>query len=110
MTYDSKFEEWIEGKLNIKKNPNNKKGLKLQYQLPHYYVPDFVDEKNKIIYESKGFFSSSDRTKMIAVRKANPDWRFILIFQKPHNKLTKADKSKTYAEWSEKNGFEWKQL
>lgn len=110
MAYDSFYEEYVEGKLGVRKNPNSKQGLKLSYTVERKYVPDFVDEKNKIIYESKGYFKPSDRTKMIAIKKQNPDWQFVLIFQNPNLKLTKAKKSKTYSQWAEANGFQWRAI
>jgi len=71
------------------------------------YTPDFVTPDGKTWYETKGRFTAVDRKKMLAVRRAYPDQRIVLVFQAPYNKLTKAPNSQSYAQWAEKNGFEW---
>ena len=43
---------------------------------------------------------------MLAVKKQHPDLDIRLVFQAPHNTLTKKSKT-TYAQWAEKNGFLW---
>jgi hypothetical protein len=43
---------------------------------------------------------------MLAVRKAHPKLDIRLVFQQPHNTLTKASKT-TYAAWAEKYNFLW---
>tara|TARA_A100001391_G_scaffold201791_1_gene189673 strand:- start:1227 stop:1559 length:333 start_codon:yes stop_codon:yes gene_type:complete len=78
--------------------------IKLTYTTSHTYTPDFVDAANKTIIETKGFFPASDRSKMLAVKRANPDWRIEICFQRPETKISKGSKT-TYREWAEKNGF-----
>lgn len=79
--------------------------IKLKYVTEYVYTPDFVDQENKIIVESKGYFEPGDRKKMVSVKKCHPDWRIILCFQNPDKKLTKTSKM-TYRTWAEKHGFE----
>ena len=69
------------------------------------YTPDFVVPR-KCWIEVKGFFSSRDRTKMLAVRKEYPQMPIRFVFQTPYQTLNKASDT-TYAQWAEKYGFEW---
>lgn len=83
---------------------------KLSYIVPETkrtYTPDWQLKGNeKIIYESKGRFSSADRKKMLLVRKSNPDIIIRMIFQNPDVRISKASKT-TYADWCDKNNIEW---
>ena len=76
----------------------------LPYVIEHRYIPDF--KIGDIYLETKGWFKSSDRRKMLAVKKANPDLDIRLVFQAPTNKISKRSKT-TYAMWAERNGFPW---
>lgn len=71
------------------------------------YTPDFVSKDGSVWYELKGALDAADRKKMKAVRASYPNQRIIMVFQRPQNKLTKAAKSKTYAQWAESVGLEW---
>lgn len=82
--------------------------LKLTYQTSHTYLLDFVDVENKVIVEGKGFFPSSDRAKMLAVKQQHPDWTIRISFTNPHKTISKASKT-TYAMWCEKHGLGWEQ-
>lgn len=77
---------------------------KLSYTVERTYTPDFVDAANKRIIETKGYFPSEDRSKMLAVKKANPDWTFEICFQNPHKTISKASTT-TYEQWATKHGF-----
>ena len=76
----------------------------LPYVIEHRYIPDF--KIGDIYLETKGWFKSSDRRKMLAVKKANPDLDIRLVFQAPTNKISKRSKT-TYAMWAERHGFPW---
>ena len=57
---------------------------KIPYYLVKQYIPDFsiTFKDGRILYiEAKGWLRSEDRTKMIAVKKANPDLDIRLLFQ-----------------------------
>ena len=43
---------------------------------------------------------------MLAVKKQHPDLDIRLVFQAPHNTISKGSKT-TYAIWAEKNDFKW---
>tara|TARA_R100000781_G_scaffold55018_1_gene35887 strand:+ start:43 stop:390 length:348 start_codon:yes stop_codon:yes gene_type:complete len=79
-------------------------GTKLPYVIEHNYIPDF--QVGSIFLECKGYFKSSDRRKMLAVQKANPELDIRFVFQAPNNKINKNSKT-SYAMWAEKHGFPW---
>ena len=83
--------------------------LKLPYTIEHNYIPDWVDTEAKLIIEAKGAFPSNERTRMKAIRKAHPEYRIVMVFQRPNNKISKASNT-TYADWCSKNGIEWMTL
>jgi len=79
---------------------------KIPYYIERKYVPDFTVEfkDGRILYiEAKGWLRSEDRSKMIAVKRANPDLDIRILFQND-NKLNKNSKSR-YSDWANKNGF-----
>lgn len=70
------------------------------------YTPDFVIERKKgkrLIVETKGRFTSQDRTKMLNVKKSNPEEDIRIVFQRD-NAIRKGSKT-TYTDWATKNGF-----
>ena len=77
---------------------------KVNYVIEARYIPDF--KVGDVYLETKGFFKPSDRRKMLAVKKCNPDLDIRLVFQAPYNKISKHSKT-TYAKWAEKHGFPW---
>ena len=74
------------------------------YVIEHKYIPDF--RVGDVYLETKGYFKPSDRRKMLAVKRCNPDLDIRLVFQAPHNKISKRSKA-TYSMWAEKHGFPW---
>jgi hypothetical protein len=83
---------------------------KLQYLSD--YNPDFIitrKDGSKMYIEFKGYLKPTDRSKMIKVKRLNPDADIRIVFQRAGNKLNK-NSSTTYAQWSEKNGFPWAEL
>lgn len=79
---------------------------RLPYHLTRAYVPDFVIDLSggrKLYIEAKGYLRPGDRTKMIAVKKANPDLDIRFVFAKD-NILYKGSKSR-YSDWCKTNGF-----
>lgn len=107
MAYKSNFEKSIAASLkrcNIKFKYEERK---LPYVLLHNYTPDFF-LPNGIIIEAKGRFTSSDRTKMLAVKKQHPELDIRLLFMNSGVTLSKRSKT-TYGEWATKHGFLWAQ-
>ena len=77
-----------------------------EYTITHKYIPDFYDPINDVYYETKGYFTSKDRSKMLEVIKQNPGIKIVLVFQNPNLKLSKTSKT-TYADWADKHNIEW---
>jgi hypothetical protein len=71
-----------------------------------FYMPDWVNEREQILVETKGQFTSKDRKKALLVKKWFPSWLHIFVFERPHNKLTKRSKT-TYAMWCDENNIPW---
>ena len=96
---------------------------KVPYIVEANYIPDIIlDPNNKlkgskkrsltlkdlegmVLVELKGRFTSQDRRKMKAVKKANPKLDIRFVFQRD-NFLTKAKKG-TYTSWAKQNGFDY---
>ena len=76
------------------------KDAKLEYKLE--YLPD-IRLPNGVIVECKGYFDSSDRTKMLRVKKNNPDVDIRMLFQRDNKIIPKS--STTYTGWCQKHGF-----
>lgn len=78
----------------------------LEYIISHWYIPDWKihTANNKIIYiESKGYFTSKDRTKALKTKEQHPDLDIRFIFQKD-NKIHKASNTR-YSDWCKKHNF-----
>lgn len=67
------------------------------------YFPDFI-LPNGIVVETKGYFDSRSRAKMIAVKKHNPHLDIRMVFMNSRTKVRKGSKM-TYADWCEKYDF-----
>lgn len=80
------------------------KTIEYQHKIQKYTV-DFSSKK-KIHLEYKGVFDSKARTKMVAVKRCNPDFDVRLVFEKPNNKLYSGAKMR-YWEWAVQKGFKW---
>jgi len=78
---------------------------KLGYTIEHNYTPDFV-LPNYTYLEAKGYWSASDRRKVLAVKKQNPDIDLRMVFQSPYNKISKKSKT-TYAQWCDRHDIPW---
>lgn len=79
---------------------------KLKYTVERSYKPDIIITMNtgrKIYIECKGWFRPEDRSKMLAVKRANPTLDIRFIFPR-NNKLNK-NTTTLYSDWCDKNGF-----
>lgn len=77
----------------------------IPYLVKGNYYPDFV-LPNGIIVETKGYFDSRSRAKMIAVKKHNPHLDIRMVFMNSRSKVRKGSKM-TYADWCEKYDFRY---
>ena len=73
--------------------------IKIPYVIQHNYTPD-------IWLETKGYWDSKDRKKILEVIKQNPLVDLRMVFQAPYNTISKKSKT-TYAAWCEKHGIKW---
>jgi predicted nuclease of restriction endonuclease-like RecB superfamily len=72
----------------------------------HKYTPDFVitrKDGTKLYVEAKGYFKSTDRSKMRAVLKSNPDLDIRMMFMSNG----KIDEDTRYSDWCEKYGMQY---
>jgi len=78
---------------------------KLSYTIEHNYTPDFILPNYKYL-ETKGYWAASDRRKILAVKRDNPDIDLRMIFQAPYNTISKKSKT-TYAQWCDRHEIPW---
>ena len=94
-----------------------KRSLKVEYEpdaftwhpKPRKYVPDFkITRPNGTSFyvEYKGRLTTDNRTKMLGIKKEHPDLDLRIVFEKPHNKISKGSKTR-YCDWALKHGFPW---
>ncbi len=67
------------------------------------YTPDFI-LPNGIIIETKGLWTSEDRTKHLLIREQHPELDVRLCFQNARKKIRKGTQT-TYAMWCGKKGI-----
>ncbi len=79
--------------------------MKIEYMKIATYTPDFI-LPNGIIVETKGLWTSEDRTKHLLIREQHPELDVRLCFQNASNKLRKGSKT-SYAMWCEKKGIKY---
>jgi hypothetical protein len=105
-SYRSNLEREFAKNLKARSIDFGYENLKLSYIKPHTYNPDFTLPKRDgslMIIETKGYFPSTDMSKMRAVKKCNPELDIRFIFG-DCDKKNKGSKS-TYGQWAERNGF-----
>jgi len=109
--YRSKLEAAVAEMLEGEKLTFTYETKKLSYIVKRNYKPDFIVAcpkkkafwEREIVIEVKGFFSPTDRSKMLAVKEEHPELDIRLIFQR-NNTLYKGSKTK-YSDWAEQYGF-----
>lgn len=94
--YKSKFERETAEFLRTKLIAFQYEPTRLTYMREHTYTPDFKLQ-NGIFIETKGRFTSSDRTKMLAVKLNHPRLDIRMCFMRD-NYLYKGSKTK-YSDW-----------
>lgn len=106
----SKFEKTI-GKQLIEKNINFKYSTpenRITYITKHTYISDFL-LPNGIHIETKGHFSSADRTKHLHIKKQHPDLDIRFVFMFLNTRLRRGSPN-TYRSWCEDHGFKCAQM
>ena len=104
-TFRSKLEKQVADLLDTVGASYEYETHKVAYTIMHHYNPDFI-LPNGIMLETKGYWDSEDRRKILAVVRDNPDLDLRMVFQAPFNKISKKSKT-TYAQWCEKHGILW---
>ena len=102
--YKSKFELTTAGFLRTKGIRFKYEPHRLTYTKEHYYLPDFL-LSNGIYIETKGRFTSKDRTKMLAVREAHPDKDIRLFFMRDQY-LYKGSETR-YSDWCNEHNIKF---
>lgn len=72
------------------------------------YTPDFIIIRPsgiRLVVETKGRFTSTDRTKMQRVKRDNPNEDIRFVFQR--DQVLRKGSTTKYSEWADKNGFPW---
>ena len=103
--YRSKLEERIAELLDALHISYEYESTKVPYTIQHHYLPDFV-LPNHLYLEAKGCWAPTDRRKVLAVKRDNPDIDLRMVFQAPYNTISKKSKT-TYAQWCEKHDIPW---
>jgi len=105
MAYRSKLEKQVADLLGELSVSFEYEAVKVPYVIQHTYTPDFC-LPNGIWLETKGYWDSKDRKKILEVIKQNPDIDLRMVFQAPYNTISKKSKT-TYAQWCDKHGIQW---
>jgi hypothetical protein len=109
--YKSGLELSVSMQINQTDYPLNYETETLKYVVPERkakYTPDFVfiKQNSEIMYiETKGRWTTIDRTKMKHVLASNPGIDIRMVFQNPGQKITKGSPT-TYEAYAKKLGIQ----
>lgn len=94
------FETRLQDQLIKSKVKHDYETEKIPYTLVRSYIPDFILETihGKVYIEAKGYFRREAKSKMVAVKKQNPDLDIRIVFYKY---------SKEYERWAIRYGFKY---
>lgn len=104
--YSSGFEQEIDKQLMLAGIHGVYETLKISYVQPERtrsYTPDFP-LPNGIVVETKGVFSTDDRTKHKLLKAQFPDLDLRFVFGRSSTRLSKGSPT-TYAMWCDQHGF-----
>jgi hypothetical protein len=107
--FRSGYEADIAADLTRRGKPVHYEDRRLLYTTEHVYRPDWripTRSGREILVESKGRLTARDRSKLIAVRDANPDKDLRLLLQTPNARLHRGSRT-TYGQWATNAGFIW---
>ena len=108
--FRSGFEKRIKDKLEVSLGTRfGYEDRRYSYVSEHKYTPDFsiYSSTGELIFaiEAKGRFLTSDRSKLLAVRKANPELDLRLLFQK--DQIIRKGSTTLYSDWARKHNFKY---
>jgi len=105
--YRSQFEAQLALQLEKAGVKFGYESVKIKYVKQCTYKPDFVVPRGRpLILEAKGYFTSSDRSKLMAILKQNPWIDLRIVFQRAKQRLSKKS-STTYGEWATAQKIKW---
>ncbi|NDF98398.1 MAG: hypothetical protein EB101_05645 [Chitinophagia bacterium] len=105
--YRSQFEAQLALQLEKAGVKFGYESVKIKYVKQCTYKPDFVVPRRRpLILEAKGYFTSADRSKLMAILKQNPWIDLRIVFQRAKQRLSKKS-STTYGEWATAQKIEW---
>jgi predicted nuclease of restriction endonuclease-like RecB superfamily len=96
----NKFEQKIYNQLKRSKAKFKYEPTRIPYILARHYIPDFVVDTvaGKVYIECKGYLRPEAKSKMVAVKKLNPQLDIRFVFYAANKKQIK---------WAEKHGFRY---
>lgn len=108
--YKSGLEQLVAQVFDANKMPFTYEDTSLRFIVPETkrrYTPDFKLKSHPNLYiEAKGRFSAADRKKMLLVKEQYPKLKFVMLFGRAHNTLSKKSAT-TYGDWCDANGIGW---
>jgi hypothetical protein len=99
----SGFEDKVASFLDKKKIKHGYEEVKIHYTVERKYIVDF--SVGSIYIESKGRFTSADRSKHLKIKAQHPELDIRFLFQRD-NKLNKSSKTR-YSDWAKRHGFKY---
>lgn len=102
--YRSKFEKTFAQGLKVLKIRFKYESDYIPYVQERKYTPDF--KIGKMYIETKGRFTSADRSKHLRIKQQHPKIDIRFVFMNSRVKLYKGSKT-NYGEWCDKHGFKW---
>lgn len=111
--YKSGLEQLVAQVFDANKMPFTYEDTSLRFIVPETkrrYTPDFRLKSHPNLYiEAKGRFSAADRKKMLLVKEQYPKLKFMMLFGRAQNTLSKKSTT-TYGDWCDANGIGWLDL
>ncbi|BAQ94483.1 endonuclease [uncultured phage_MedDCM-OCT-S39-C11] len=106
------FRSKLEGEIS---QALQQQGLDIDYEkdrfdfyLKRFYTPDFRVKGKAFDFwiEVKGYWPSSERSKMLAVIQRHPTLPIFVALQRPHMRISKTSKT-SYCQWCSRYGLAW---
>lgn len=96
----NKFETRIFKELSLAEVVFTYETERIPYILARHYIPDFIIQTplGKIYVECKGYLRQEDKSKLVAVKKLNPNLDIRILFYASNKK---------YKKWAEKHSFRY---
>lgn len=108
MNFKSLLERDFAEELKRAKIPFKYEPDKIPFVRPSSYCPDWKIGP-KTYYETKGSFTSSQRSNLLSFREQHPDIEIIMVFAWANNKINRKSKM-TYADWCNRHKIKFHDL